>query len=210
MSLQSFIAEVRNRGMARTNRYEVRIPFPNTDLKGSNLVTLFCEATNLPGMNVATTPQRIFGEVRQMPYERLFDPVNLSFYVDGDMEVRAAFERWIQLVFNQTTRSIGYYETYIRDVQIFVKDVEDNTTYVVTLYEAFPKSIQTVQLSADSREVMKLQVQLEYKYWKSSLSAGINATPNNTIAALDSTQDPNAVNTTTGYPLTNPNDIETS
>jgi hypothetical protein len=194
--------------MSRTNRYEVVIPFP--DGRGSRLANLFCEATNLPGMNVATTPARTFGEIRQMPYERLFDPVNLSFYVDGDMEVRAAFERWIHLIFNQTNRSIAYYNDYVRDIQIYVKNVEDNTTYIVTLYEAYPKSIQTVQMSADSREVMKIQVQMEYKSWKSSLSAEINARPTNTTNSLESNQDPNAVNTSTGYPLTNPNDISTS
>lgn len=203
MSLQSFISEVRTRGISRTNRYEVIIPFPNTDNAGSNLVTMFCEATNLPGMNVATTPARTFGEIRQMPYERLFDPVNLSFYVDGNMETRAAFERWIHLVFNQTSRTIGYYSDYIRDVVIHVKDLEDKTTYTVTLYEAFPKSISTVQMSSESREVMKVQVQMEYKYWKSSLSSSINAKTTD-ATNLASAQDPNSVLTTTGYPAVNP------
>lgn len=203
MSLQSFISEV-NRGMSRTNRYEVTIPFPNTSRDGSRLVSLFCEATNLPGMNIATTPQKIFGEMRQMPYERMFDPVNLSFYVDSNMEVKAAFERWIQLIFNQTNRSIGYYDDYVRNVDIQVKNVDDSTSYVLRLYEAYPKAIQTIQLSAESREVMKLQVQLEYKYWTSSLSQTINASPENNNSSLGGVQDPPGVITATGFPLENP------
>jgi hypothetical protein len=203
MSLQSFISEVR-KGMSRTNRYEVIIPFPNTDRNGSRLASLFCEATNLPGMNIATTPARVFGEMRQMPYERMFDPVNLSFYIDSNMEVKAAFERWIQLIFNQTNRSIGYYDEYIRDVQIIVKNVDDSISSILTLYEAFPKSIQTIQLSAESREVMKMQVQLEYKYWTSSLSRGVNSSPQNYTTSLGRLQDRSGVNTSTGYPLTNP------
>lgn len=198
MSLESFIGEVR-KGMSRTNRYEVTIPFPNTDNNGSRLVSLFCEATNLPGMNIATSPQRIFGEIRQVPYERMFDPVNLSFYVDGNMEVKAAFERWIHLIFNQTDRSINYYVNYIRDVQIAVKTVDDRTSYTIDLKEAYPKAIQTIQMSAESREVMKLQVQLEYKYWTSSLSSNINSKP--TGSPILAQQDPNAVNTGSGYPL---------
>lgn len=200
MSLDAFIGEVR-KGLSRTNRYEVTIPFPNTDASGSRLVSLFCEATNLPGMNIATSPQRIFGEIRQVPYERMFDPVNLSLYVDGDMEVKAAFERWIHLIFNQTNRTINYYNNYVRDVQIVVKDVEDKSAYTLTLKEAYPKAIQTIQLAAESKEVMKIQVQLEYKYWTSSLSDNVNAQP--TSGSAVSQQDPNAVSTGAGYPLGN-------
>lgn len=205
MSLDAFIGEVR-KGMSRTNRYEVNIPFPNTDTTGSKLVSLFCDATNLPGMNIATAPQKIFGEIRQIPYERMFDPVNLSFYVDGDMEVKAAFERWIHLIFNQTSRTINYYNNYVRNIDIVVKDVEDKTSYTLTLYEAYPKSIQTIQLSAESKDIMKMQVQMEYKYWTSSLSVSTNT--QSTYAPNVSNQDPNAVNTSTGYTLGNINPEE--
>ena len=205
MSLEAFIGEVR-KGLSRTNRYEVNIPFPNTDATSSKLVSLFCEATNLPGMNIATAAQRIFGEIRQVPYERMFDPVNLSFYVDGNMEVKAAFERWIHLIFNQNSRTINYYNNYIRDVNITVKNVEDKTSYVLTLYEAYPKSIQTIQLSAESRDVMKIQVQLEYKYWTSSLSNSINT--QSSYRPTVSSQDPNTINTGSGYTLGNINPEE--
>jgi hypothetical protein len=161
----------------------VNIRFPNSGTTSSKLVSWFCEVTSLPGMNIATSPQRIFGEIRQMPYERMFDPVTMSFYVDGDMEVKAAFERWIHLIFNQTSRTINYYENYVRDISITVKDVEDNTPYILTLKEAYPKSIQSIQLSAESKDIMKLTVQIEYKYWTSSLSNTINTQPAYTSVA---------------------------
>lgn len=208
MSIQKFTTEIKKRGLAKTNRYQVIFSLPNTDSNGSQLVSIFCESLNLPGMSIATTPHRFFGEVREMPYERMFDPVTFTFYVDSDLEVRAAFERWIHLVMNQKTRTMGYYNDYIKPVYIYVINKtntvgsagdlgieQDESEYpcVITLNEAFPKSISSIQMSAESKDIMKVSVQMQYRYWTSSLSADIVPKVDKTIPP----QDPVGIVTTT-------------
>lgn len=173
--LSNFIAEVKTRGLARTNRYQVLIPFPNTNSTGSNLVTLFCYSASIPGMTVASSPIRTFGEPREMPYDRMFEPVQLDFYVDSNVEVRGSFERWIHLISNQTSRVLSYYRDYIRDITITLNDMEDRTPYSITLFEAYPKQIMGNQLRADSRDPMMVSVIMQYKYWKSSASENTNS-----------------------------------
>lgn len=198
MSILDFIAEVKQRGMARTNRYLVEFQFPNSSGDTANLVSLFCEAVNLPGINVESTAAKVFGETREMPYNRTFDPVTFTFYVDSDMEVKAAFERWVMLVVNQNSRTVNYYNNYIKDVYISVLDIEDNMKYTLTLHEAYPKTMAAVGLDAGAKDVMRVSVTMQYKYWTSDASENVDnkTTLTDNLYAL---QDPMGYFTDTGY-----------
>ena len=176
--LNDFITQVRSRGLMRSNRYEVIIPFPNRTASSDTmkLATLYCESVSLPGINVATTGARVYGESREMPYERTFEPVQLSFYCDSDLLIKKAFESWINLIVDPQTRAISYYNSYIKDVTIYAQTVDDKSTQVITLFEAYPKSIQSISMDYNSREIMKMTVTMQYKYWKSDATAFTTST----------------------------------
>jgi len=175
MSWQAFKAKIARGGLSRTNRYRVIIPFPTTDSSGVELAELFCESVSLPEVNISTTRSLIFGESREMPYEKTYGSMQLSFYVDAQMTIKTAFDRWIGLVINPDRRTVQYYNQYTRPIDIFIATVGDETPYKVTLYEAYPKLVGPIALSAESREVMKLPVTMQYKYWKAE-STTISAT----------------------------------
>lgn len=166
--IREFISQVKTRGIARTNRYEVLIPgFPAVSTGGTRLLTTFCDAVNLPGMNYASTPNRFYGDPYEMPYERMFDPVTLSFYMDAGFELKAGFDKWISQIINPTNHEINYYKNYTRDIEIRVLNIDEwQSPYMVTLFEAYPKSINSIQLDAASRDVMKFTVTMQYRYWK--------------------------------------------
>jgi hypothetical protein len=167
-TLEEFKSAIKTRGLARSNRYVVKFYVPGGDTDGNQLAELFCEATSLPGMNIATQPHRMFGENREMPYERMYDTITLDFYVDADMKVKRLFDEWINRIVDPTTRSINYYNTYITDMNIQAIGVGNDydSKYEVDLYEVFPKSIAPIQMSASSREPMRMQVTFQYKWWE--------------------------------------------
>ena len=178
-TLKEFVAEIQNDGMARTNRFMVNMTLPPALQRRSSYgqklqkILLFCDAVQLPGLSLSTTQARTFGEFREMPYEKLFENVNLSFYCDVDMHVKMLFDDWMSAIQNPEDRTIEYYKNYITDLYIDVYDINENQRYNVTLYEAYPKSIGAVQLDYAQKEVMKLQVGIQYKYWRSrSYDAG--------------------------------------
>lgn len=164
--INKFITQVKTRGVARTNRYRVEIPIPTMDNEGSELVQLFCDSTTLPGMNIATNPSRTFGEKHEMPYEKGYDVVQMNFYVDADMRIKTAFDRWMDRIIDPLTRTIGYYRDYVKDISVWVETVDERTPYGIVLYEAYPKSISAIQLSNQSRDVMVLNVTFEYRFWR--------------------------------------------
>lgn len=176
-TLNEFIASVKTEGMMNTNRFTVEMGIPpilaDTSFADLQKILLHCEAVNLPGINISTQPARTFGEIREMPYDRLYENVNFTFLVDNSMQVKYLFDTWANnSIQNATTRKFNYYKQYITDMSIYVYDRADNSRYTVKLYECFPKQITGIQLDHNSRDVMKLQVSMNYRYWDSNAIEG--------------------------------------
>ena len=166
--LNDFIAQVKSEGLMRNNRYIIQMPLPTGLLNtGMNMqkVLLLCDSVSIPGVTVSTTPARTFGEIREMPYEKIFAPANMSFYVDNKMEVKKLFDNWQAAIQHPIDRTHGYYANYTTNIIITILDVYDNQRYEVTLHEAYLKDLSPIQLDAANRDVMKMNVAIQYKYW---------------------------------------------
>jgi hypothetical protein len=171
MSFSEFLSEVKTGGLARNNRFTVS--FDGGELIGAitgndyRKLLLFCDGAQLPGQSLATVPNRTFGEIRETPYDRLYEPVTLSFYCDTQMQVKYYFDNWMDQIYNPATRKFAYYDDYICNLTIDAKDTQNNTQYRVTMFEAYPKSVSAVQMDAANKDVMKVNVTFQYKSWTS-------------------------------------------
>lgn len=167
--IKDFISEIKTQGLARTNRFTVDVSPPTSTAAGVNRrVLLLCDSAQLPGVSYATTQNRTYGEFKEVPYDRLFDTVSLTFFVDNNMFVKKIFDDWILFIQNPVNRSFRYYSEYVRPMTIQVQDLNDKTKYEVKLHEAYPKTMAAVSLNAESKDVMKLQVTFQYKYFEVS------------------------------------------
>jgi hypothetical protein len=169
MKINQIVATMSN-GMARTNRFSVVMSMPaflaDDGITPFRNLLLFCDQATLPGLQVNTTPIRIFGEVRETPTEYNYEPITLSFYVDQTMHIKAWFDAWIKNLQYGNERTFRYYDNYIcPQMQILVQDTLDQSRYQVNLYEVWPKNVGSIQLDYASKDIMKLSVTLQYKYW---------------------------------------------
>jgi hypothetical protein len=74
MSINNFISEVKFEGLARQNRFAVLFNPPvNIGTPDLQKVLLFCDTSQLPGVNFSTVQNRTYGEFREIPYEKLYD-----------------------------------------------------------------------------------------------------------------------------------------
>lgn len=176
-NLQNFIAAAKG-GIARVNRYTVGFGLPNLlqkDMFDLRAIELFCESITMPSINIATVPMRTFGEQREMPYDRNFENVTATFYVDTNMSVKSFFDTWVNSVINPYSRTTSYYEDYTTDLLITVLNVQDRKVYQVGLYEVYPKSVGQIQLDNNAKDIMKINVNFAYKYHISNqLDSGTN------------------------------------
>lgn len=166
MTINNFISEVKLGGMARQNRFTVLFTPPvNIDNINLQKVLLFCDTSQLPGVNFSTVQNRTYGEFREIPYEKLYDNLSMTFYVDTQMKVKSLFDSWINQIQNPITRNFNYYNEYTCNMKIDVQDTVDRTHYQLTLHECYPKTLGAISLDYSSKEIMKLPVTMQYKYW---------------------------------------------
>ena len=192
MNLDKFIANVKSGGLARNNRYTVFFTPPLN--KDTEQVFLYCDQIQLPGLNFSTIQNRTFGEFREVPYEKLFGDIAMSFYVDTNMKVKILFDEWMAYIQDPTTRTFKYYDDYTCDMMIEVQDLNDNTKYKVNLFECYPKTMGAIQLDYASKDIMKLSMTMQYKYFETS---GIQQLQTAEIVTTDNIQD--FINDFTGY-----------
>jgi len=187
-TLNQFISSIANEGLMKMSRFNVTFTPPNAIADGPYLrdlrkILLYCDTISLPGLSLATTEAKTFGEIREMPYQKLFETTNMTFYVDNAMIVKLLFDNWIGAVQDPVTRSFNYYDDYITDMSVEVFDVNENSRYTLNMYQCYPKAIGAIQMDYQSKDLMKVSVTMNYKYWtavgsKSSINGDISPVPN--------------------------------
>jgi hypothetical protein len=179
-TLNDFIASIKTEGLMRSSRFAVSFNLPagisRYSAHDSNLskILLYCDNIALPSVTVETTAAKTFGEYREMPYNRLFDNISMGFYVDNSMGVKKFFDDWVNTIQNPYTRTFGYYREYTTDITIDVLDIQDKNRYQVKLFECYPKSINAIQMDYSNKDVMKLSVNMNVKYWLSTARQSSN------------------------------------
>ena len=187
--LQEFIGHIKT-GMAKTTHFEVLIARPPslmTEPMNSNIrkIFLFCEQAQLPGMSYETNQVRSYGETKDVAYSKLYENINLSFYVDAGFLVKDFFNSWMNVIQDPITRDFNYPVTYLAPtIEIIVQDVQDIGRYSCTLYNAFPKSINAVQLDYAGKDVMKLQVSISYQYAENKVLGNYNQVADTNIVPI--------------------------
>jgi hypothetical protein len=173
MALSEFIAEVQTTGIARANRFEATIRFPDALQVAGVLIDkrlrLFCSKVNIPTISYMTFESNTHGETRTAPYQKKFDPISLTFYMDQDFKIKKIFDSWMSYCFDSVTRVARYYDEYAKpckiDLEVYNVD-ELIPPYVISFREVYPKAVQEIPLDAGRQDALTLNVVFNYKYYK--------------------------------------------
>lgn len=171
--VENFLAQIREGSLARTNRFEVIISAPtifeNVYLTFNNKVSLLCEVSNFPPINLSVKPFKIFGPSYQRPITSEYggDGISMTFHVDRDMLTKLFFDEWIQSVVNKDNFTVNYQREYVTNIDIRQLDEQENVTYEIQLIDAFPRSMTLMDLNHSStNQTHRLNVIFAYRYWK--------------------------------------------
>lgn len=168
--IADFVGMMREDGMAIASHFIVELNLPGA-LNASpytekrNKIIAFCDQAQLPGISFSSSQVRSYGEFREVPYEKLFEPVTLSFYVDNAMVIKNLFDDWLNLIQDGSTRDFNYPRDYITDsIRIIVINSQNQQRYAVELRHCFVKAVSPIQLDYSAKDVMKVNVTISYKY----------------------------------------------
>jgi len=124
-----------------------------------------CETAMFPGRNISSQPNKIYGPVREMPYENIYSgDLDLTFRIGQDMFERVYFEKWMDSVVNKYNHKHKYYDDYVRDIYISQLTKDDSVVYQVVLRECWPKTVNPLTLGASTQnDYQKQSVSIAFR-----------------------------------------------
>jgi hypothetical protein len=151
-------------------------------------ISLLAESVSLPGRQMLTTEQRIFGTVRKMPYGVMYEDFTVTFICTNSMIERTFFDLWHQLIMSSGSQYMEFYDNYVGTLIIqkvsnstAKKSLKDKIVQMASKYkllEAYPISIQSQELNYADGEYLKLTVQFAYAKWKATFDDVLDYEPN--------------------------------
>ena len=171
-NLSQFLSQSRKDSFARVNRFEVFILSPlalSKNKRDAVSVSLYCEMASLPPVNISTKSFKIFGPTYQRPFSAEYggEGISLTFHVDRDMRVKKFFDEWTASVVDPKTGFVGFQEDYISTIKLKQLNEQDEVTYELELEEAFPRSVNLLELNNSAQnQTHRLNVLFAYRYWR--------------------------------------------
>lgn len=159
------------KGLASPSRFDVLIPVTDS-IEGitSQVLSFRCESADLPGLTYATADLKMSSApIEKYPYLVTFNEINLTFIVSDDMSEKKYFDRWLTSINPQFNNyDFDYKQNYARDITIRQYDIAGNVSYAVKLLEAFPTSMNQLDLEWSTEGYHKLAVTFAYTKWTNS------------------------------------------
>lgn len=157
----SFATEI-----ARPNRFDVNITVPTVlDSGASRILTYRCENAQLPSRTFATAEQKTYGPVEKYPYLTTYNDLELTFIVSDDMLEKYIFDSWLESINPSTTNNFSYKSDYSTIITVNQYNLQNEITYSADFIEAYPISINQLDLDWSADGYHKLTVTFAYTRW---------------------------------------------
>lgn len=147
-------------------------------------VRFLAEATNIPGVSLATTEIRRhgYGVIEKKPYVPIFTDLEIVFRSDKNGQLYNFFQTWMKMIINFDGRAsinsitgvlpnqglyeVAYKESYMATIVIHVLDAQGNEPLEIVLTEAYPFFLNPIPMAwASMNEYVKVPVKFTFKDW---------------------------------------------
>ena len=170
--------------------------FVGWESEGNTNLAFRCERTSLPGRIIISSPYKEgnYGLNREYPTNAVYQPVDAQFLMSEDYSEKIFFELWQDLIVghvrthgdtnpNVSVRELNYLANHTCDVTIHAfSEVGGNDSnglkevYNLTLKEAYPRTIQDLQMDWTANDLVRLNVVFDYKYFEDGSIRDIEST----------------------------------
>jgi len=171
-------------GMAMNNQFLVELP-PMGETDGRTLNVL-CKDVSLPGKQITTLDRSIGLYQEKVANGFVIEDVTMTFYMPNDYSIKKYFDTWRSKILYKEPKGslvVGYKKDYVEDIVIrqlkkpvarfgidigpldLNLDVLGKSIYSVKLIEAFPTSLNSIQLSNEQNQIVEFSVQFSYTDW---------------------------------------------
>jgi hypothetical protein len=150
-------AVVRNKGLSKANRFKViftNIPGWDGGTNGLGDLTVFCSSVSMPGKTIETLDYSLYRNKYKVPIGYMHDDVTITFNLSSNYLAKDALDKWQNYVIDENDYLLKYDAEYKKDINIYQLDESNKTVYSVKLINAYPVTVQAVDLSDDSSDTI--------------------------------------------------------
>lgn len=169
-------------GLGRPANFEVTFTIPTAVTFASDVLrdvrnlTLKCFTAEVPGINLNTFEHRDYGLTHNIAYGKLYAEANFGLIMSADYREMRHFDEWMKFIYKDDTNNVAYYNDYIADITIKTFNEVGDESLVITLEEAYPKTINPIALSWEERDSFsRADVTMVYK--KHKMGRVVEASP---------------------------------
>lgn len=126
-------------------------------------IAFLCESASLPGRQITTSDFTAQKQTIKIPNGFIEEDVSMSFILTNDFFMKEVFDRWLSSIVDTQTYTLGYKSDYQCDITIQALDAEDKPTYTITLINAYPITVGSVELD-NSAENTYLKIPVTFAY----------------------------------------------
>lgn len=158
--------------LARPSRFDVQIATPLIMIpyvSTAKNLTYRCENAHLPGRTFATAEQKIGSNpVEKYPYITTYNDIDLTFIVSDDMNEKTFFDNWLELINPSYSYNYQYKSNYATVITVNQYDNQNALSYQVNLFDAYPVSMNQLDLDWSTEGHHKLTVTFAYTKWQNN------------------------------------------
>ena len=143
-TISDFRQHIFSKGVTKQNRFSIVFTLPpGVNVNGGlETLQLRCVNTDFAGYNLDTVDSRVNGTPYKSVYQKTETTTDFTFYLSRDLTEKVIFDRWKDLIVNNTTNSLSYPDDYKVDILI----QNDFGTFKKTLIKAFPTATTPVYM----------------------------------------------------------------
>jgi len=170
-SLNNFISSF-SKDVARPKHFDVTIPAPVAlmpYLGTARQLSLRCETAQLPSRTFSTVEQK-FGSnpTERHAHQSNYNESEMTFIVSGDMSEKIFFDAWMEYINPTISFDFNFKEDYISTLTVNQYGMNNDLTYSLNLIDAFPVSVNQLDLDWSNDSHHKLTVVFAYRYWQNN------------------------------------------
>lgn len=198
--INAFKTEIWNNGVIRPHSYYAFFGIPNSlrraGFTDTKQLSMRCESASLPDVTLGT--QEIlrygYGPMESAPYTAVFTGATMTFVLDRTSRIYRYFYLWLNTIVNFNTSNgmdrpllmkqsninsnfnnlkpyeVGYKDDITTDIVISVQDEFARPVIQTTLYKAYPKAMNAIDLNwASQDDVVKVSIPFTFRDFSTTM-----------------------------------------
>lgn len=148
-------------------------------------MNILCSQVSLPGKQILTSDRRVGMEMSKVAYGYAVPEVAMTFYLMNDYGIKNYFDAWIETMLDQDVGTVKYKDKYEHPIVIHqlrkpLAGISKNigplnlnlglgggSVYTCVLEQAFPTTVNTIELNNELDGLVQLNVSFSYTKWRS-------------------------------------------